>query len=475
MHDFVTTPLGRAAGAIAVALALAACQTTPTAPPVVDLPAPTMAPLRDIERWWAMFDDPALTKLVDEALANNLDLEVAMARVDLARSNVLAARGALYPRVDLDIGASRNRTSEAGGQLPPGFDATSSNFRVGVVASYELDLWGKYRSSSRAAQAGLLASEFARETVRTSIAAEVARTYFALLAADAELALLRDTLKLRSDAVGLQRERFEAGVVGQLDLRQAEAERASVVASIAAAEKAAGLFESALAALVGRSPREVFAPVVAREADSGRLLEVPAIAAGLPSGLLERRPDVRQAEVQLAAASLRIDAARAEYFPSIALTGAFGTESALLENLFSGPALAWGIGASLLQPLLNHDAIEANVQAQTARRREAVVAYRQTVQTAFRETHDALVANRTSRDALAAQGVRRDEIAQALELADLRYRSGYSAYLEVLDAQRQLLQADQQRIAAARDARIALVDLARAMGGGWSPEALAMR
>ena len=179
--------------------------------------------------------------------------------------------------------------------------------------------------------------------------------------------------------------------------------------------------------------------------------------------------------MQLAAASLRIDAARAEYFPSIALTGAFGTESALLENLFSGPALAWGIGASLLQPLLNHDAIEANVQAQTARRREAVVAYRQTVQTAFRETHDALVANRTSRDALAAQGVRRDEIAQALELADLRYRSGYSAYLEVLDAQRQLLQADQQRIAAARDARIALVDLARAMGGGWSPEALAMR
>jgi outer membrane protein, multidrug efflux system len=172
---------------------------------------------------------------------------------------------------------------------------------------------------------------------------------------------------------------------------------------------------------------------------------------------------------------MRIDVARADYFPSISLTGSFGSESALLKNLFSGPAMAWGIGASLLQPLIGLKAIEANVDAQTARRNELVVLYRQTVQTAFRETHDALVVNRTSRDALAAQAVRRNELAQAVELADLRYRAGYSAYLEVLDAQRQLLQADTQRILAARDARIALVDLVRALGGGWSPESVAMR
>jgi multidrug efflux system outer membrane protein len=287
----------------------------------------------------------------------------------------------------------------------------------------------------------------------------VARAYFSLLAADAQLVLLRQTLALRSESVDLQRDRFEAGVVGQLDLRQAEAERAAVAADIAAAERSAALFESALASLTGRSPREVFTPIVQRESNPARLLDVPAIAAGLPSGLLERRPDIRLAQAQLAAANLRIDVARADYFPSISLTASLGTESALLKNLFNGSALAWGIGASLLQPLLGVKAIEANVDAQTARRNEAIVAYVQAVQ--FRE-------------ALAAQRVRREEIAQALELADLRYRAGYSAYLEVLDAQRQLLAADTQRIGAARDARIALVDLARAMGGGWSPDVVTL-
>ncbi|HVE48762.1 MAG TPA: efflux transporter outer membrane subunit [Casimicrobiaceae bacterium] len=457
--------------ALVIALALAGCQSTPVAPPPLDLPAPTIAPLANVQRWWTLFDDAVLTRLVDEALANNLDLAAAMARVDLARANVLLAQKDLYPSVNLDAGVSRNRITEVGSQpLPPGFDPTSSNYRFGFLASYELDLWGKYRSSTRAAQTDLLASQFARETVRTGVAAEVARLYFTLLAAEAELALLRDTLKLRGESVQLQRDRFEGGVVGALDLRQAEAERAAVVADIARAERAAGLLESALATLVGRSPREVFEPVIARDAEAKRLLDVPVIAAGLPSGLIERRPDIRRAESELAAANLRIDVARADYFPSISLTGSLGTESALLKNLFGGPSLAFGLGASLLQPLFGLKAIEANVEAQTARRSLAIVTYQQTVQAAFRETHDALVSNRTSREALAAQGARRSEIAQGLELADLRYRAGYSAYLEVLDAQRQLLLADQLRITAARDARIALVDLARAMGGGWSPD-----
>jgi multidrug efflux system outer membrane protein len=468
MHDIVRRPLA----ALAIALAIAGCQTTPVSTPVVDLPAPTIAPV-DLERWWNLFSDPALTTLVEEALANNLDLAAAMARVELARANVLLAQSDLYPSVNAVVGASRNRTTEVGSQpLPSGFDPLSSNFRVGLAASYELDLWGKYRTATRATQSELLATQYARETVRTTVAAEVARTYFALLAADAELALLRQTLGLRTESVSLQRDRFEGGVIGQLDLRQAEAERAAVVADIAAVERGRALLESALATLVGRSPREVFTPVVAREGDASRLLDVPAIEADLPSGLLERRPDIRRVEAQLAAASYRIDVARADYFPSISLTGTLGTESALLKNLFSGPALAWGIGASLLQPLLGLKAIEANVEAQTALRNELLVAYRQTVQTAFRETHDALVAHRTFREALAAQRERRDAVAQALELADLRYRSGYSAYLEVLDSQRQLLFADTQRIAAARDARIALVDLARALGGGWSPQSV---
>jgi len=216
-------------------------------------------------------------------------------------------------------------------------------------------------------------------------------------------------------------------------------------------------------------------PTVVRDEDAKRLLAVPPITEGLPSGMLERRPDIRRVEAELVAANLRIDVARADYFPSISLTALFGSESAALKNLFSGPALIWSIGASLAQPLIGLKAIEANVDAQTARRNEVLVSYVQTVQTAFREAHDALSTNRTSRDILAAESVRREHLAEALELADLRYRSGYSGYLEVLDSQRQLLQADTLRIAAARDARIALVDLARALGGGWSPETVSMR
>src|SRR5688572_2162297 len=211
-----------AATAIAVAV-LASCQTTPVAPPVLELPAPTMAPPSGIERWWTLFDDAALNRLVDEALANNLDLQLAMTRIELARANVLLARSDLYPSVNLEVGVGRNRISEVGSQPIGGIDPVSSNHRVGVAASYELDLWGKYRASTQAAQRTLLATQFARETVRTGVAAEVARAYFSLLAADAELALLRNTLNTRTESVSLQRDRFEGGVIGALDLRQAEA------------------------------------------------------------------------------------------------------------------------------------------------------------------------------------------------------------------------------------------------------------
>lgn len=464
----------RLLAALAAASLLAGCQTTPTEPPALDVPTPTIERPANLERWWTLFGDPVLDRLVDEAIGANLDLQSAMARVDLARANVLLARSEQFPSVSLSVGASRSRITEVGSQpLPPGFDSTSSNYNVGVVASYEADLWGKYRNAARAAQSTLLATEYARETVRTVIVAEVARIYFALVAADAELVLLRDTLRSREDSVVLQRDRFQGGVVGELDLRQAEAELASVTANIATTERAIGLLEAALAALVGRSPREVFTPVIPREGAYKQLTAVPEIPAGLPSGLLERRPDIRQREAEIAAASLRIDVARADYFPSLSLTALFGSESAALRNLFSGPAMAWSLGAALAQPLLNLKGIEANVQAETARRNQTLVDYQQTVQTAFRETHDALIANRTYREALAAQAARRDHLAKSLELADLRYRSGYSPFLEVLDAQRQLLQAQTLEITAARDARISLVDLAKALGGGWTPENVA--
>jgi outer membrane protein, multidrug efflux system len=284
------------------------------------------------------------------------------------------------------------------------------------------------------------------------------------------LQLLRDTLSLREQTVALQTDRAQAGVIGQYDLAQAKAERDAVAADIATAQRAASQFESALAALTGRSPRDVFTPHIGREPSLAKLLTVPTVPAGLPSDMLERRPDVRQLEKSLVAASLRIDRARADYFPSLSLTGALGSESGALRNLFSGPSLIWSVGAGLVQPLFGLKAIEANVDAQTARRRELVVNYVQTVQSAFKDAHDALTANQATRDALAAQTARRQNLQQAYELSDLRYKAGYSPYLEVLDAQRQLLQAQTLQILAARDVRLALVDLAKALGGGWDYE-----
>jgi multidrug efflux system outer membrane protein len=378
------TIIRRSLLAVAIAATLAGCATTtPTEPPKVELPAPTVAQL-DLSHWWTSFGDPALTSLVDEALTNNLDLQVAMARIDAARAQVRLARADLYPSLDLGVGVSRSKVTEVGTvPIPRGISPTGNDFRVGLSAAYEIDLWGKYRTATRAAQNDLLATQYARETVRTAVAAQVAQTYFGLIAADAQLQLLKDTLALREQTVSLQTDRAQAGVIGQYDLAQAKAERDAVRADIATAQRAVSQFESALAVVVGRSPRDVFQPAVAREPSVAKLLEVPTVPAGLPSDVLERRPDLRQLERQLAAASLRIDRARADYLPSLNLTGTLGTESEALRQLLSGPSLIWSIGAGLAQPLFNLDRIGANVETQIARREELVATYRQTVQAAF--------------------------------------------------------------------------------------------
>jgi multidrug efflux system outer membrane protein len=461
--------------AIAAAL-LAGCASTPTAPPKLDLPIATQSTSAlAAEKWWTAFNDPDLDRIEDEALAHNLDLAAAITRVDYARAQVLFSQSDLYPSVNLGVDASRSRISQVGSTpLPNGVPAVGNDYRVGIQASYELDLWGKYRTATAAARKDLLASEYARETVRSAVAANTAQAYFTLVAADAQLALLEDTLKSREDALALQRDLLQAGMIGEYEFHAAEAERAAVVSDIAVAKRAVAEAESALATLAGRSPRDVFTPVVSRDGRYREFTTVPEIPAGLTSDLLERRPDIAQAEAQLAAANMRIDVARADYFPAINLTGVFGSEAAALGSLFSGPAAIWSIGAALTQPLIGLKAIEANVEAQTARRNELVIDYTKTVQQAFRDTHDALSANRTTREALAAQNERAARLAQTLELSNLRYQSGYSPYLEVLDSQRQLLQAQTLAIVAARNARGALVSLAQALGGGWDyPAAVA--
>jgi outer membrane protein, multidrug efflux system len=367
----------------------------------------------------------------------------------------------------------RVRGVQVGAQPLFGIDPVSNTYSAGLRASWEVDLWGRIRSGANASAQTLAATEFDREAIRIAVAAETARSYFSLVSADAELAVLRDTLVTREESVRLQRHRYEAGVSGEFELHSAEAERASVAADVATALRIQTTIESALAALLGRSPREIYVPAVDRSEVARAAAVVPEVPAGLPSNLLAQRPDIRRSEALLAASDYRVSEARSYYFPSLVLTGSYGSESAQLGNLFSGPAAVWSIAAAVTQPIFQAGRIGAQVDAAEARREQALVAYRQTVQTAFREAHDAFVLHRTAREAFIAQTERRDQLTQALELAQLRYKSGYSPYIEVLDAQRTLLRAETDRIIAARNLRAAVVDINKSLGGGWQSEQLA--
>jgi multidrug efflux system outer membrane protein len=456
---------------------LGGCAVVQPQPPQLDLPTPSATPAQNalLARWWTAFDDPALTALIDEAFVGNLDLRGAFARIEAARALLLLAQSNLAPSVNLRGDAERSRDSQSTKQTigQPSF-GVGNRYGIGIEMSYELDVWGKYRSGALAATNDLLASRYYRETVRITVAADVAKAYFRLRAADALSVVLEDTKKSRTETVALQRDRFEGGIIGEYDLRQAEAELSAVVADIARLRQAIGLLESALATLTGRSPRAVFAPEIARGASIEAATAVPQLPSELPSGLLERRPDIRRAEALLAASDLRVQQARADYFPSLNLTGAYGTESAALSNLFTSPATVWRFGLGLLQPLIGLKAIEAAVEAATARRDSVTVDYQQTVQNAFREVHDALVTNRSAAEVLAAETARREQLRQALAVATLRYDAGRTSFLEVLDAQRTLLAAETLRIAAARDARLSIVDFAKSLGGGWNPDTFAI-
>jgi multidrug efflux system outer membrane protein len=386
----------------------------------------------------------------------------------------LLAQSNLSPSIDARFDPNRTRISGVGSQpLPAGTPLISNDFRVALEVSYEIDVWGKYRAGALAAQNDLLAARYYREAVRISVAAETANAYFRLRAADAEMQVLVDTLRLRTDTVQLQRDRFEGGLIGEYDLRSAEAERSAVVADIARTRSAIAQLEAAVAELAGRSPRLVFNPQVARGASIEAATQVPGLPQGLPAGLMGRRPDIRRSEALLASADLKIQQARALYYPSVTLGLSYGSQAATWGNLFSGPAAIWSLGLGLVQPLLALKAIEAQVELAKANNDLVTVEYLQTVQIAFREVHNALVANQAARDVLAAETDRRDQIAKAYEVAQLRYDAGRTSFLEVIDAQRTLLAAETLRIAAARDAKLSIAAFARALGGGWSPEQVA--
>lgn len=463
-----------------LALGLSGCISLPTLrQPSPDLPAawPASSPSaptasagvgeHDLQNWWTLYDDPALTALIDEALAHNGNLLLAAARIEEARAALGLADADRYPSAEIGASAGRTRATEKGSFPPP--SPINSKFQVNAQAAYEVDLWGRYRQASAAARADLLASEYAQAVVRSSLADRVAQAYFQLAALDSGLALTRETLSNRQEAVDLHKLRADGGIASELPWRQAEAELAAVAAVQASLTRQQHQQTTALALLLGRNPRIAQEDTPARGKTLDALNLPPAIPAGLPSDLLLRRPDIRQAEQQLVGAEAQVLKTKASIYPSLSLTANLGSESRALSDLFSGPATIWGFGIGLVQTLYNAGRTEAGLQGVAARQEQALLNYEQTLRIAFKEVLDALVATRQAREAEAAESQRARALAQSAELAGHRYRNGISNYLEVLDAQRNQYQAEQNRIEARRAQLAATAALLKALGGGWNP------
>lgn len=449
---------------------LAACAAPPAyEQPALELPAAWVqeAPrFAEDGRWWRIYQDAFLEQLVQESFQTNADLLVAAARVEEARGILGEARSFLLPSVDAQGAASRQQISTRTAVAPPGIPREYSSYRGTLNLSYEVDLFGRLRSGAQAARAELESSEAAREAVRLALAAQVAKSYFALRSFEQQVVLTKETLQLREDALRLQRRRRQAGVIGDYELRQLEAEAAAARAQLPGLEEARSREEAALLVLLGRSPRQVFeaelkTSEILRQEEPG----APVLPSGMPSELLLRRPDLVEAERRLAAANARVAVARAEIFPSIALTAALGSESAALSNLFSGGAALWTVAAAVTQPIFSGGRTQARTAAAEARERAALEQYRQAVRVAFSEVRSALVAQDRARESYEAESERAQALTETLRLARLRYESGLSSQLEVLDAERGLLAARISRIDALRAHRAAVADLFRALGG----------
>jgi len=439
--------------------------------PEVELPAAWKESAQNPEKakdgnWWRVYADPELEKLIAEALARNVNLQIAAARVDEARALLVQTDASLYPYVDGQFGRSRTLSSASTGLLPPGTPRERNNYIATVGVSYEIDLWGRLRASSQAARADLLATEAARETVRITLAADVAKTWFGLRSLDAQVVSTRRAVGLLEEGLSLQKKRFDGGVISEFDYRQLEAESAATRAQLPPLERDREVLEAVLAVLLGRSPKAIMDEAIVRTAEEGGGTPGPAVVPeGLPSELLLRRPDLIEAEQRLIAANARIAAARAAIFPSITLTGYAGSESQALTYLFSGPAGIWQLAFGIAGTIFDAGRREAQVDAARAREQQLLAAYQGAIQNAFREVRSALATQSRARESYDIETARALALVSALRLSRLRYQNGLASQLEVIDAERNLLAAVNSRHEALRAQRAAVADLYKALGG----------
>jgi multidrug efflux system outer membrane protein len=458
---------------VLAAVALSGCIVSKVDPQKPDLPLPNALPAVEREAvdlpnpWWKLFGDPVLDALMEEALDHNTDVAVAAARVAQARALLRSANADRLPWLDLQGQANRAKSSEE--VTFPGAERIQTTYTVQGIVSFELDFWGRYQRASESARAQLLSTEYGREATKLALTGDVARGYFALIAAAEQLARGRDTLATREESLRLEKLRLDAGESDEFTYRRAEADTEATRTSVYQLELEVALRESALALLLGRSPKDLVERAILT---SDVELPTPvALPEALPSTILQRRPDIGAAEQALNASAADIGVARAALFPSISLTGAFGSVSRELSNLFTESSEAWSASGGLFQPLFEGGRLRANVSRAEAVREQRKAEYARTVQQAFREVLDALNGQRLIESVRTSSSAQVSALSRATELAELRYQQGDIAYLELLDVRRGLYQAQINLVAAHRDSLLNTVDLALAMGGGLGERA----
>jgi multidrug efflux system outer membrane protein len=425
----------------------------PTAPP-----AP--GSLAD-QAWWMIFEDPALQDLIRVAVAENYDLRIAAARILDAQAQVVVTRSFQFPSID---GTAQAPYATTFGDRAPLFTLENSFVpQAGINVSFELDFWGRWRRATEAARADLLASEEARHVITSDLVSAVAIAYFQLRTLDLSLEIAQRTVGARQDSLRLVQLREQGGVVSMMDVHQAETLLSGALREIPDFERQIEQTENLLSVLLGRHP----GPIVRGRPLDGQTT-LPSLPVGLPAALLERRPDIRAAEQQLVAANARIGVAKSEFFPRIFLLGEIGVAGGIQNSVSFGPMGFFGIGPTLSVPIFNMGRVQAGVDSAEARAQEALIRYQQTVQQALRDVSDTLVGHRKRRDARREQETLVQVLRNATKLSNLRYDGGVTSYLEVLDNERQLFEAELDLAQARRDELLALVGLYRALGGGWT-------
>jgi outer membrane protein, multidrug efflux system len=432
------------------------------------VPAEGPGSLADLP-WWELFRDPALQDLIRTGLTESKDVRIAAVRIAQARAAWAVTRSRLLPQVGTGASVIPERLSQVG--FPLGLSKTSERLddpnitlsEIGLGISFDIDLWGKLRSASEAARSELLASEESRQAVVVVLVGDVAQTYFDLREEDLELDITRATRESRTETLRIVRLRHEHGLVSDLDVRQAEIQVDATDALIPELQRRIAQTENRLSVLLGLNP----GPIQRGQSLAAETVP-PEIPAGLPSALLERRPDLRQAERQIVAANFRIGEARAAFFPNILLTGALGVQSLSLSDLFTSPARFWQVGPTITLPLYTGGRLEGQLSLARARNEEALIRYAQAVQQAFREVNDALVANQQVQRVVIVLERQLAAARDALALAQLRYLNGLTNYLDVLEAQRVVFATEIDLVRARRDRLVAVVQIYKALGGGWN-------